>query len=81
MNGLSCWFRNEDLIEQNTFADNEREALAILGSSKPKVIGNIFYQNPIGIVLSAISEDGDKGTGSAILENNGQISVVERKRH
>ena len=55
MNGMSCWFENQDRIENNTFAANLREGLSILGASKPAVSRNIFWQNLTGIQQSNIS--------------------------
>ncbi len=57
MCGLACWFRNQDLVLNNTFAENERSALEILGASKPAVHKNIFYANPTGISGGYINDD------------------------
>jgi HEAT repeat protein len=70
MSGVSCWFDNQDLIEGNTFAANKREALAVLGASKPKVRGNIFWQNPTAVSEGKINNDAKDAKGAALLENN-----------
>ncbi len=54
MNGMSCWFSNRDLIAGNTFADNFREGLAVLGASAPIVQNNIFSGQPIAILQNRI---------------------------
>jgi hypothetical protein len=45
MDGLAAWFDNRDLVEFNTFVNNNREAIIIIGNARPTVLRNIFYRN------------------------------------
>jgi predicted Ser/Thr protein kinase/capsular polysaccharide biosynthesis protein len=58
MNGISCWFENADVIEQNTFVENRREALAVLGMSSPTIRSNIFSGHPAALHQGKIGEQG-----------------------
>lgn len=70
MNGMSCWFDNQDLVEGNTFTANKREGLSVLGASKVKVRGNVFWANPSAIEEGKIGNDATNAKGTALLENN-----------
>jgi hypothetical protein len=58
MGGVSCWFNNRDTIEGNTFVANHREALGVLGASQPRVVRNLFVDNPVAIVCSQLRGEG-----------------------
>ena len=49
---MSCWFANRDTITENTFAGNEREALAVIDGSEPRVERNVFFGHPKAIACS-----------------------------
>lgn len=55
MDGISCWFANQDTIKGNTFASNQREGLAVMGASDVSLTRNLFVGQPVAIVLSKIS--------------------------
>jgi hypothetical protein len=61
MSGVSCWFKNADVIEGNTFVGNLREAIAVLGGSRPKISKNVFADNPIAVFANKIGGDADPG--------------------
>ncbi|MCW1912045.1 protein kinase [Luteolibacter sp. GHJ8] len=70
MNSISCWFESRDRIVRNIIADDQREALAVLGLASPLVRGNVFVGK--GIVQSQIGGDRltAKAYGTPKLENN-----------
>jgi len=72
MGGMSCWFRNQDIIEGNTFAGNKQAGLSILGASEPVVQKNIFFSESNGIVCGDIGSDSAFAVSDGIvkLENN-----------
>jgi hypothetical protein len=69
MNGMSCWNFNADTIEANVFEGNDREALSVLGGSKPIVVRNIFVSHPIAIVRGQ-QGSGASGSGEPQLSGN-----------
>jgi hypothetical protein len=72
MDGISCWFNNADVIEQNTFVGNLREGLALCGDVKPTVSKNIFANNPVAIIESKINDrnGGTSGEPKPTIEGN-----------
>lgn len=62
MNGMSCWFKNADSIEGNTFVGNLREAIAVLGDSRPKLARNVFADNPIAVFVGQIADGRESGS-------------------
>lgn len=69
MEGMSCWFANEDVIEGNTFVSNQRGGLTVLGASKPAVTRNLFVGQPVAISCSYISGD-RSAMGAPVLDGN-----------
>jgi nitrous oxidase accessory protein NosD len=63
MDGVSCWFNNEDVIEQNTFVANLREGMALCGEVKPTITKNIFIRNPVAIIQSKINDRNGGASG------------------
>lgn len=71
MDGMSCWFNNADTVERNTFVDNQREAIAVLGDSKPSLVRNIISGSPVGVMLGQIgSGGGARGSPEPKIEGN-----------
>jgi len=72
MNGISCWFRNGDRVERNTFSRNVREGISLCGSVSPRLTGNIFFANPKAIVLGDIGSKSPyaKSSGVPSMKNN-----------
>ncbi|MHC4693518.1 MAG: right-handed parallel beta-helix repeat-containing protein [Planctomycetota bacterium] len=72
MSGISCWFKNQDKIEENTFVANMRSGLEVLGASRPIVRQNIFYANPTAVFCGDIGDDSPSATsdGTVNLEDN-----------
>jgi hypothetical protein len=72
INGISCWFKNQDKIEANTFVANKHSALEVLGASRPIVRKNIFYANPTAVFCGDIGDDSTSAAsdGTVNLEEN-----------
>ena len=51
MDGMSCWPGNGDTIEENTFVENLREGIAVLGSASPALRRNIFCEHSQAIFV------------------------------
>ena len=67
INGMSCWLANRDAIAENTFADNQREGLALVGDSQPRVEQNIFFGHPKAIACSYTRNEQAAAGSVAIL--------------
>jgi hypothetical protein len=87
MDGVSCWFNNADVVEQNTFIGNLREGLLLSGDVKPTVEKNIFTSNPIAIVEGKLgTRDGGSGppapkiTGNQFWKNEKAIQLMADDR-
>jgi nitrous oxidase accessory protein NosD len=64
MDGVSCWFDNTDVVDQNTFVANLREGAAILGNAKPTLSDNLFVNNPVAMDQNQIADrNGGGGAG------------------
>jgi hypothetical protein len=70
MNGISCWYENRDLIRQNTFAENKREGLTVLGNAQPNVVKNVFYAHPVAVMAGKIGGDKSAALGKPVMEGN-----------
>jgi parallel beta-helix repeat protein len=70
MDGMSCWFDNEDTVEGNTFSGNLREGMAVLGGSTTTVRRNIITRSPVALVSGKIGGDNSSRDPDPKLENN-----------
>jgi parallel beta-helix repeat protein len=63
-NGLSCRYDNGDTIETNLFHENVREAIAVLGASKPLIARNWFSSRRASIICGRAA--GESPIGDAV---------------
>lgn len=78
--GMSCWFQNKDMIQQNSFLGPRQfdvphaltGGVQILGASQPTIRQNLFAGCETAILFSDIKSDSPnaKSTGNATIEKN-----------
>ncbi|MDF1813947.1 MAG: M56 family metallopeptidase [Verrucomicrobiales bacterium] len=77
MSGISCWYSNQDKIVGNIFVENKREALGVLGASKPVVQDNWFIDEEIGVRYGGIQGSGEftESAGPPVMKGNLLVNV------
>jgi C-terminal processing protease CtpA/Prc len=72
MDGMSCWPGNGDTIEENTFVENLREGVAVLGSASPALRRNILcgHSQAIFVGRSGGGAPGAAAPSGLTLEGN-----------
>lgn len=79
---LTCWFRNRDTIEGNTFVAPEEETdgdkdewtgVSVLGASRPEIRGNIFFGLTKAIAMGNIGDDSPYAKSAGKIHPMGNI--------
>ncbi len=71
MDGMSCWQNNHDRIEQNTFAQNGRAGVAVLGNASPVLRRNLFVGHPQAVSQGQIAGQLEVPFPKITLQHNG----------